>query len=379
MKVFISWSGTRSRAMGEALQDWLKLVFADPSLVEPWVSSRDMGAGDWREILKQRLKETDAGIVCVTREAFTPSWMLYEAGVLSKSMENEFVVPYLLDMNKDELEGPLEQFQVSEARKEDTRNLVRTINSALGRERRLDSGDLDQRFEAVWPNLQESLQNLPPADLTGSYRTMRGITLEKAVASSGLVDIENRENRQDRGLPPEQFYEKAKREIVITGVSGYRTFESYSYLIREALMAQKKVHVLILHPNAPGMQRLSTIEIPPIKGAIEQVIEMIRSPRNSFHQDSNFTIKFMQEMPPFTATMIDGDVSPEVDGKPQDQEGQIRIQPRTAYGTQHEGMVLQFKKLTATPDQAVGVFDFFAEDVRSQWQQHGKEYPEFFE
>jgi hypothetical protein len=376
MKVFISWSGERSKAMAEALREWLEIVF--PSSVEPWMSTTDLGKGrDWRKELERQLTGTDAGIVCVTPENLNPSWMLYEVGFLSKGVEEAFVVPYLLGVNINELKGPLEQFQAVEAQKEDTKKLVETINNALGKNR-VDSKALDRRFEVLWSALEQRLKDLPLADVKAcSQETMRGITLEEAITGVGLVDIENRNDRRERVLPPEKFYELAKREIVITGVSAYRTFEEQVDVIREALRTGKKLRVLILHPNAPAIERLSNIENPPVKHDIAAVIEIIKRPRNKFHENPNFQIKFMQEMPPFTAVMIDGDVSP-VDSEPQDQEGQIRVQPRAEYGTQHRGVILQFKKIMATTDQAPGPFDYFAEDVRNQWRWHGKEYPELF-
>jgi hypothetical protein len=55
MKVFISWSGTRSKELANALRDWLPLAL---SYVKPWVSDKDIGAGDrWAQSIAGELEK----------------------------------------------------------------------------------------------------------------------------------------------------------------------------------------------------------------------------------------------------------------------------------------------------------------------------------
>ncbi len=42
MKVFISWSGKRSRALAEAFRDWLP---NDTQAIKPWMSDVDIDKG----------------------------------------------------------------------------------------------------------------------------------------------------------------------------------------------------------------------------------------------------------------------------------------------------------------------------------------------
>lgn len=42
MKVFLSWSGRKSKAIAEALRDWLPSVIQE---IEPFMSERDIAAG----------------------------------------------------------------------------------------------------------------------------------------------------------------------------------------------------------------------------------------------------------------------------------------------------------------------------------------------
>ena len=43
MKVFISWSGERSKQMAAALKEWLPTAI---QYLEPWMSDTDIHAGD---------------------------------------------------------------------------------------------------------------------------------------------------------------------------------------------------------------------------------------------------------------------------------------------------------------------------------------------
>jgi hypothetical protein len=192
------------------------------------------------------------------------------------------------------------------------------------------------------------------------------------------MDIENREETPEFELPPEKFYKKATREIVITGVSAYRTFENSmrANLFLDALEKGKKLYIMILHPSAPDVERLSKLVTAKIKHDIDSVIDIFKS--RGFYEHRNFQIRFMQTMPPFQGVMIDGDISAEEGSTPEDKDGQIRVQPLAQYSTVHRGVVLQFRKTKPNGGEPAGGFDYFAQDMRKQWRCHGKEYPELF-
>jgi hypothetical protein len=42
MKIFVSWSGRRSKAVAELMSDWLKCVI---QASQPWISTRDIDRG----------------------------------------------------------------------------------------------------------------------------------------------------------------------------------------------------------------------------------------------------------------------------------------------------------------------------------------------
>lgn len=108
--------------------------------------------------LAQRLQESSFGIICVTKDNANSVWLNFEAGALSKEIENSIVCPFLFGMEREELSGPLSQFQFTVYDKADIRKLVSKINSSL--EKPIDTANLDKLFEALWLNLEGDLNAL---------------------------------------------------------------------------------------------------------------------------------------------------------------------------------------------------------------------------
>lgn len=162
MKIFISWSGERSRAVAEALRTWLPDVV---QFFEPWVSSEDMSKGTrWVTDLARQLEDTHVGLICLSPDNLLAPWILFEAGALSKTLEKGLVCTYLFQVKPTDLEGPLVQFQSTEANERDTFKLLRTLNSALGTSARSDE-QLQRAFIKWWPELAKSLEKIPHTTL----------------------------------------------------------------------------------------------------------------------------------------------------------------------------------------------------------------------
>jgi hypothetical protein len=161
MKVFISWSGARSKAIANRLRTWLPDVIQG---VKPWMSATDIDAGArWGQRVQGELQESRFGIICLTRTNQTAPWILFEAGALAKSIDDTFVCPYLIDLEPSELlAGPLVQFQAKRAKEQDTLDLVRTINRAQNDA--LPVEQLERTFAKWWPDLEGELASLPKDD-----------------------------------------------------------------------------------------------------------------------------------------------------------------------------------------------------------------------
>ncbi len=168
MKVFLSWSGPRSKFIADALRWWLPLVIQS---VKPWMSDEDISAGSpWLNTVFAALSDTQFGIICATPENQTNLWLLFETGALAKSISSAYVCPFLIDLTHSQLTGPLSHFQAIQANFDGTSKIVSTLNRLLGAAQ-IPEDALKQTFNMWWPKLAESIQNLPSIGETVSRRT----------------------------------------------------------------------------------------------------------------------------------------------------------------------------------------------------------------
>jgi len=155
MKVFISWSGDRSRKLAEYLAGWLRKL---PLTINPWVSGEAINPGlRWSKELSDALEGTKFGIFCLTIDNQSNPWICFEAGALSKTIEKTHVIPYLIDIPPDDLKQPIKQFQAIEATKEGTQKLIETIYK-VSEDKTRSLNDLTEAFEVWWPKLSQQIE-----------------------------------------------------------------------------------------------------------------------------------------------------------------------------------------------------------------------------
>src|SRR5262249_40717340 len=122
--VFVSWSGERSRSVARALFQWLPRVL---QTLDIWTSEQDIQAGGrWELELARQLQDANFGILCLTQDNIRSEWLIFEAGALSKAIEQSRVVPYRLGLKATDVGPPLSQFQGVDADREGTLRLVRS-------------------------------------------------------------------------------------------------------------------------------------------------------------------------------------------------------------------------------------------------------------
>jgi hypothetical protein len=155
MKIFVSWSGKRSKAVAELMSDWLKCVI---QASQPWISTRDIDRGAiWFSEINDKLKDVSVGVVCLTQENKNKPWILFETGALAKGLTTNRVCTFLVDLKPSDLQDPLGQFNHTTPEKSSVWALTRTINDCLN-EKALDERILEQVFETYWPQFNDKFQ-----------------------------------------------------------------------------------------------------------------------------------------------------------------------------------------------------------------------------
>jgi len=128
------------------------------------MSDEDIAAGSrWLPEITAGLADAKIGILCVTPENQSSPWLVFEAGALSKTVEQTFVCPMLYDMAPSQLSGPLSQFQASTFERAGVFRVLQNLNGALSSEK-LQDADLVEIFGVWWPKLEERLASTPQQD-----------------------------------------------------------------------------------------------------------------------------------------------------------------------------------------------------------------------
>ncbi|MBL7237666.1 MAG: toll/interleukin-1 receptor domain-containing protein [Komagataeibacter hansenii] len=155
MKIFLSWSGNRSKEVATLLSEWIPRVIQS---AKPWISTRDIEKGSlWSEVISDRLGDISTGIICLTQDNKEKPWISFEAGALAKGISTNRVCTLLIDLEPTDVLGPLAQFNHTNAQnKEDVVCLIQTLNDRLG-EHKLKSDILDNALAVHWDYFEQNL------------------------------------------------------------------------------------------------------------------------------------------------------------------------------------------------------------------------------
>ncbi len=155
MRVFLSWSGERSKAVAQALKDWLPLCIQS---LDPWMSSADIDKGArWFEEIETALESAQGqGIFCVTPENTASPWLNFEAGVVASKGGKGRLYVLLVGIDPVDLKPPLNLFQVTTTTKEEVHKLLQSLNKQC--EKPVVDRILERTFEANWADLASAIE-----------------------------------------------------------------------------------------------------------------------------------------------------------------------------------------------------------------------------
>ncbi|WP_323968769.1 toll/interleukin-1 receptor domain-containing protein [Aeromonas veronii] len=157
MKVFLSWSGERSRLVATLLDEWLRCVL---QAIRPWLSTKDIDRGSlWFSEIQDQLQDVTTGIICLTQENKEKPWILFEAGALAKGLSNSRVCTLLIDLEPHDIRDPLAQFNHTKPDQGGIYALVHTLNNRLG-DNRLDPAILTKVLDTYWAQFEERFQKI---------------------------------------------------------------------------------------------------------------------------------------------------------------------------------------------------------------------------
>lgn len=156
MKVFICWSGETSMQIATQLRDWLSLINHN---IHPFMSHEDIGKGiRWASKLAEELDDSNFGIICLTPENLSAPWLHFEGGALSK-VAGSHVIPVLFQINRNDIQGPLAQFQLAVLdQKDQMRGVLESINNTMDPNEK--SSVWERAFEVNWSTLEAGIQTL---------------------------------------------------------------------------------------------------------------------------------------------------------------------------------------------------------------------------
>jgi len=176
VQVFISWSGTTSKAVGGILRHHLELAFP---MVNWFMSAEDLGPGaNWSAKLNEALADAGIAIVCLAPDNLDSPWIVFESGAVAHALGKNLVIPYLHSLAPADVVGPLAQFQAVQSDEEGTRRLFRVIAAAIDDSRQRS---IDEVFAMSWPRISESLGAIPQVVRAQPIRGERSI-LEEMLA-----------------------------------------------------------------------------------------------------------------------------------------------------------------------------------------------------
>jgi len=158
MKIFLSWSGDRSRYIAECLNKWIPRIIQN---IDIWFSKEDIPKGQiWFSKMLKALMGSKFGIICLTPDNLASEWLHFETGAILKEVEEGAVYTLLYGIQPRDVEWPLAAFQHTTFEKEDFKKLLIDINKA-NVEFLVKDEVIEFTFKQNWDEIKAELDAIP--------------------------------------------------------------------------------------------------------------------------------------------------------------------------------------------------------------------------
>lgn len=148
-RIFLSWSGQRSKAVAVELRSLIVDLCPE---ARPWMSEQDLASGrKWDTEIESVLRESSSGVICVTRDNLQSPWLYFELGMLrAKLGPDASLCPYLIGIEPTELGGtPLQSFQAKRAVAEETARMIEDLAGDVAGLKQPTASAVAERWTAI--------------------------------------------------------------------------------------------------------------------------------------------------------------------------------------------------------------------------------------
>jgi hypothetical protein len=214
MKVFMSWSGTRSHVVAKVFAEWLPTVLYGS---EPWISSVDIDKGaTWITSIKDALQSSQGvGVFFATHEALASPWLNFEAGAIA-SLGAQRVCVVCVDIEPSDMSPPLSLFQGTRLERDDIFKLIKSLNAQ--QERPSPDGVLVTIFSRAWGDLESEVQRAIAGTEGAAKKPKHRSTADQALQdiASGVQRIESRLGILERAVFPREVEDSTTSSNVLS-------------------------------------------------------------------------------------------------------------------------------------------------------------------
>ena len=158
VEVFISWSGTQSRAIARELMEVIPKILGSVPIFM-FDESTELGS-HWDWALANHLDSSDVGIFVVTPANLRSRWMHFKAGAIAKHLDRSRAIPLLFGIGPQQLTGqPLGALQSAQWTGAAFESVMSRINVATGS--RIDAKEVARRSHEEWPRINRKVTSIP--------------------------------------------------------------------------------------------------------------------------------------------------------------------------------------------------------------------------